>query len=70
MQPLHELDINIDPVEWGPFRFYRWRLILDEREAYGRTWTYRGALRDVTATAKALRMLTVIDPELTGLDAA
>lgn len=70
MTRLHELDLNIGAVEWGPFRFYRWRLEIAGRVGYGRTWTYRGAVKEALRACEILRQLSVVDAALAGADAA
>ncbi len=71
MSRLHELDITLTPERFAyVLRRYRWTLVIDEREAYGRALTYKRALRELLATAEAIRQLSVIDPELTSVGAA
>ena len=65
MTRLHELDLTIS--ERRLLRRYRWQLTIDGYEAGGRSWTNAGAVRQAHAVAKAVRFLSVIDPELAEL---
>jgi hypothetical protein len=69
---VHELETHVDAYPWlRVLRFYRWTIDLDDRVvAHGRTWTYRGACRESKLAKEALALASVVDPELTGLDAA
>lgn len=67
---LHELDITIDAERFAyVLRRYRWRLTIDDRDAFGRALTYKRALRELLATAEAIRQLSIIDADLSGVPA-